>query len=82
MKFPPDLDSGPLAFLTVSNEEVWGGEQGNNPTLTHQSLLDPKIAGDRETGSLNKVDIKDVYLADLYLIEYLEIQKMKQGDSG
>lgn len=46
--FSPDLDSGPLAFLTVSTEEVGGGGQGNNPTLIPQLVGSNASRGQRE----------------------------------
>jgi len=71
--FPPDLYSGHLSFLTVSNEDVGGRGLGRNRTPISESLLDPVLAGNREIGSLNKLDIKGVFLAELCLIEYLKI---------
>lgn len=77
--FPPDLDSGPLAFLTVSNEDDGAGGQGKNPALIPQSLLDPKLAGVRETGNLNKTDVKGICLVELYLKNILRFRKLSKG---
>lgn len=46
--FPPDLDPGPLAFLTVSNEDVGRGGQGKeNNTDALEFIRSKACSGQR-----------------------------------